>query len=347
MKGGDQDERYDSFDDYSFNYDTFKRIQGEIVDDVDSFPSGVLIEQTEHTFTITNDCLRIRKYLKNFRSKEECQEKNCCLYINFFLNKLVREQYNSQRSIFDTYNNYMKDVSNTDIKSLCMSKINYMENHKYQKIKELYTAFALYKIFSSKNHTPLCYTAKSCANTYNKIITTYYELDDTKFCKALNDFKKVFEANVNISTRKCGDDIPNLLSYPDKCTNPQEVLEHDDTDFEHQDRSLLTRDTLKRSLAREEQQQISGMREDHAMLPSSLSSTLPITLFSSGISVLLILLSLYKFTPFGHWLRLQTQKFKGISGNLEREEYEVQQHNSEYDDIIAEYDGYNISYNSL
>ncbi|SBT73666.1 Plasmodium vivax Vir protein, putative [Plasmodium ovale] len=347
MEGGDQDERYDSFDDYSFNYDTFKWIQGKIGDDIDSFPSGFLIEQTEHTFTITNDCLRVRKYLKNFGSKGECQKKNCCLYINFYLNKLVREQYNSQSSIFDTYINYMNDISNTDIKSHCMSEIYYMDNHKYKKIKELYNAFYLYKIFSSKEHIPLCHSAKACATTYNKIITTYHELDDTKFCKALNDFKKVFEANVNISTRKCGDDIPKLLSYPDKCTKLQEVSEQGDTDFQQQDRSLQTRDTPTRSLVKEEQQEIPGMREDHATLPGSSDSVLPITLFSSGISVLLILLSFYKLTPLGKFLKFQIQRFKGVTRTSDDELYEMQQNTSEYHDRNIEYNEYNISYNSL
>ncbi|SBT55565.1 PIR Superfamily Protein [Plasmodium ovale wallikeri] len=86
--------------------------------------------------------------------------------------------------------------------------------------------------------------------------------------------------------------------------------------------------------------------DDITISSGSLSSALPITLFSSGISVLLILLSLYKFTPLGHWLRPQTQRFNGISEQFDGEQYEIQ-HNSEFEETNTEYDGYNITYSSL
>ncbi|SBS82471.1 hypothetical protein POVCU2_0015490 [Plasmodium ovale curtisi] len=44
-----------------------------------------------------------------------------------------------------------------------------------------------------------------------------------------------------------------------------------------------------------EDQETVGITEDHATSPISVGSTIPITIFSSGIGVLLILLSFYKF----------------------------------------------------
>ncbi|SBT56414.1 PIR Superfamily Protein [Plasmodium ovale wallikeri] len=244
MEASGQNERYDSFDEYSSNKDIYERIRSEIGgDDYDSFPSGVLQEKEVNIDFIKKDCLKLRRYLINFNTKENCIKKNCCQYINYFLNNTIRDQYSSDSSIFSIYKTYMNHDSNSNIKSLCGSEINYMELNKYEKTKNLYITYDLYKIFISDNYGTLCSQANSCSKAYNNVKTLYPELNDTKFCKALVDFKK--------------------------------------------------------------------------------------------------------FTPLGHWLRPQTQRFNGISEQFDGEQYDIQQHNSEFEEQNTEYDGYNITYSSL
>ncbi|SBT51294.1 PIR Superfamily Protein [Plasmodium ovale wallikeri] len=295
MEASGQNERYDSFDEYSSNKDIYERIRSEIGgDDYDSFPSGVLQEKEVNIDFIKKDCLKLRRYLINFNTKENCIKKNCCQYINYFLNNTIRDQYSSDSSIFSIYKTYMNHDSNSNIKSLCGSEINYMELNKYEKTKNLYITYDLYKIFISDNYGTLCSQANSCSKAYNNVKTLYPELNDTKFCKALVDFKKVFETNEHISTGKCHSQIENLLSYPDSCNNL----------LEESNKMTLSSGLGARGL---EAQVESGEQphlqkgdkmeenpDDITISSGSLSSALPITLFSSGISVLLILLSLYK-----------------------------------------------------
>ncbi|SBS92363.1 PIR protein [Plasmodium ovale] len=343
-----QQERYDSFDEYNYNYDIYNEIKRDIEDLYDSFPYSVLGELKEHKESITKDCLRLRKYLLKFGSKEECQKKNCCAYINYLLNDEIRNSYESKKYIFEFYTKYLDDHSNQDIKKLCKYEINDMEEDKYQKTKKLYNVYVLYKFFISNKQLTLlaCSRANSCATAYNNIIAEYPNLNDTKFCKALRNFKKDFEYNTNISTKQCDALYPNIFLLQDTCINLQEQSIVTDLSTQQQ----------AGQVNRGEQSMIQSFPpalltergvEEQSSSPSSSGSTLPIAFFSSGIGALLILLSFYKFTPFGQFIKLKMQKFKGTSDHLDGEQYEMQQHNSKYEKRNAEDNVYNISYSSL
>ncbi|SBT55621.1 PIR Superfamily Protein [Plasmodium ovale wallikeri] len=338
MERSGNNETYNSFDEYGFNKDIYDKIKNNITDTVDSFPNDITIENTDKGYLIIMDCFRLKKYIENFSSKEICQKKNCFQYINYLLNHTVRMYYNSKESIFNVYINYLNHPRNKTIRNICFSELYYMAEDQYQKINKLYAAYNSFKIFNSKKYsTPPCSSAKICAITYNNIITTYKKLDDIKFCKALNDFETVFQQNEHISSGKCNTEIPYLLSYRDACVQEEEkplpVLEASG----QQDRNIETQN----------HQETLGITDDHTPLSESLSGTLPITLFSSGISALLILLTFYKFTPLGKFLKFQIQRFKGVTRTSDDELYEMQQNTSEYHDRNIEYNEYNISYNSL
>ncbi|SBT02707.1 PIR Superfamily Protein [Plasmodium ovale wallikeri] len=347
MKEIGKSEKYDSFEDYSFNYGIYNQIQSEIGGDFDSFPETVLGEKTEHSFRITMDCLRLRKYLMHFGSNDKCQNKNCCQYINYILNGRVRDDYNSKSSIFDIYKSYMNHNSNNEIKNLCMSEIKDMGTDIYEKSKNLYNLYKICELFiSNKRLTPLCSYAKPCSTIYNKIISEYPDIDDTKFCKVLKDFKRVFEEKVNLSTSICNSEIQNLFLLSVTCNHDEEKADGSFAFSGSRSGMLDTQETYGES-SHPPAPQTESDTEEHHILPSSLGATIPITLFSSGISVLLILLSFYKFTPLGNWLKLRIQNFKGISRSNDGEEYEIHQLIPEYDERDSDYNGYNIAYNSL
>ncbi|SBS91851.1 PIR Superfamily Protein [Plasmodium ovale curtisi] len=345
MEGGYHDERYDSFDEYSSNKEIYERIKTEIGGDHASFPSSVLGDKKENTFLITNDCLRLRRYLMNFHNKKDCQNKNCCQYINYFLNYIVRDLYSSDRSVFDIYKDYINHVSNDYIKSLCAPEINYMEQDKYELIKKLYNIYQYYEYFINKSRgTPICHYAKLCVQSYYSIMYDYLNIKDTKFCKALKDFKILFEKNEHMSENKCGTNIPNSLSYPDICNEVQEESIQSALS-PHQQTTRLEIQKPETSVIAQGEGTVENKQDPTN--PKSLGAVLPITLFSSGIGALFVFLSLYKYTPIGHWLLLRMQRFKRISKNIDGEDYEMQQHTYEYDKENSEYNGYNISYNSV
>ncbi|SBT57544.1 PIR Superfamily Protein [Plasmodium ovale wallikeri] len=346
MNGNDLNERFDSFDEYSSNKDTYDSIKTEIGDYYKSFPNEVIPQNTTDREFIVKDCLRLNKYLMEFGSKEKCQTKNCCAYINYLLNYGIRNSYESQNSIFQFYTKYMNDNSNKDIKKLCGAEINNMDKDKYEKTKKLYGLYIVYKGLLSSQTSMTCSRANSCVSIYNNIIADYPDLNDIKFCKALNNFKTVFEDNKVISTNQCHAVHPNGFRLQNACIHPQEQSR--DTELHpQQSDGQAKKEEAPGKQSFPEEQQTGKETEEQSSSYSSSGTTVPIAFFSSGIGALLILLSFYKFTPFGQLLRLKIQKFKGTSDHLDGEQYEMQQNYSEYDERNAEYNGYNISYNSL
>ncbi|SBT56368.1 PIR Superfamily Protein [Plasmodium ovale wallikeri] len=348
MEESSQEERYDSIEDFSFNKDVYDKIKRNIgEEDYASFPDNFIVENTEYTEDITRDCLRLRKYIMKFNSKKECQKKNCCGYINYILNDVIRKYNKFQTSIFDIYIRYMNHPSNNNINNLCASKITFIDEEKHQKMDKLYTAYKTCQLLiSNERFTPSCSNAISCAKAFNNLKDTHINIDDTKFCKTLNDFKNLLDENFLISKGNCDSQIPNLISYPDSCNK---ILEKTQTALLPLDFQAGELERTRKSWETSSPQIEEAVRgtEEHSVSPRSLDSTLPVTLFSSGIGLVLILLSFYKFTHFGHLLKLRMHNFIGISKNNDGEEYEMQQHNSEYEERNEEYDEYNISYNSL
>ncbi|SBT00755.1 PIR Superfamily Protein, partial [Plasmodium ovale curtisi] len=241
---------YAFFKEYGFNYDIYENVKGSAGDYYDSSPSDVIPEDRSDSHSIKMDCLRLNKYLIKFENNEQCQDNNCCGYVNYFLNKTA---------------------------------------------------------------------------PYNKILTTYKKPDETIFCKALKNFAENLEANNFTSKIKCKQLVVSI-GYQTGQTETQMESEGPSDPQKDKVVEIQANDTTS---------------------PRSFVTTLPISLFSSGAGVLLILLSFHKFTPLGQWLKHQTQRFGAITKNSDEELYEMQQPNSEYDERNTEYNVYNIAYNSL
>ncbi|SCA60582.1 hypothetical protein, conserved, partial [Plasmodium vivax] len=223
----DSNQDYDSFQQYSNNHDVYERIKGNIGDEFGSFPDDVLGEQKEKYNIITMYYLRLRKYLRNFHDEKGCKNKNCCPYINYVLNKIVRTNYNSNQAIFDIYNTYMNhDNNNKEILNSCLTEIKYMDQDKYNKIHSLYGAYDICQSYiSNYDNITSCRLANSCAKAYKNIMTEYIKLNDTKFCKTLKELKVFLEKYEPSLTRNCSSSFSVLLNYPHDCTDLQQKPE--------------------------------------------------------------------------------------------------------------------------
>ncbi|SBS93901.1 PIR Superfamily Protein [Plasmodium ovale curtisi] len=349
MPSIEEDDRYDTFEDYKSNEYILNNFYIHINEgDIDKF-SGTVNTEIEHRFSIIKDCITLKKYLTYFSNIESCNKKNCCRYVNYWLNDRVHKNYKSNESIFTIYNNYMKNDSDINKNNQCASKIKYINRGDFEKIKELYDTYYLFNQFvSNKSYgTSMCFLARNCATSFNKILINYQRAEDIKFCKVLEDFKKKFENDVWISQNKCVNVSPNSLQYLNSCIQLQEQTTGGGLSSEQQEGSLKEKETSVDASDLHKRKETLEIKEEHTTSPTSFGGTLPISLFSSGIGALLIFVTFYKFTPLGHCLQLRTQRFKGISEHLHEEEYEMQQHTSEYDERNSENDEYNISYNSL
>ncbi|SBS93866.1 PIR Superfamily Protein, partial [Plasmodium ovale curtisi] len=344
MPDSEEDERYDTFEQYKSNEAILEQINQSLKGkDLSDIYNGSVSEYMVNGTRIIEDSITLKKYLLHFNTIESCNKDNCCVYLNYWLNKKARMYSNSSDSILTIYNAYMNDDSELKEKRLCISKINHMGTNKYEQMDELYKIYDQYKYYKyyklhNHNEQIACNRVKYCATGYNDILIKYPKIEDTKFCKVLKDFKETFEKDDWVSNKKCNSEIPHLLPYEYSCIQLQGQSSYVHESSLQEDRQMEIRiNSEESSYPKLEQTERSPEEQSHS--PSSWDSTLPITLFSSGVSILLFLMSSYKFTPLGHWLRLQTQRFNGISEQFDGEQYEIQQHNSEFEERNTEYDG--------
>ncbi|SBT55982.1 PIR Superfamily Protein [Plasmodium ovale wallikeri] len=350
MPSNEEDDRYDTFEEYTYNYNMLETIYRSIDStDFNEFSSNAVNESMENGRYIIKDCITLKKYLTHFGSIDSCGSKNCCAYINYKLNKNDRDYNIPGKSSFSIYNTYINTDNFLNKKNICETKIKYISSGNYEKISELYNLYYLFHQFNSYKDYGLsqCSLARNCAERYNVIVGKYQATEDIKFCNVLEDFKKRFQRDDWISQNKCSNISSNLLQLGNSCVQLQEKTAKTGASLEPQEKASGTGKSFEESSDPVEGETTLEITEQHPVSPSSLGSTLPITLFSSGIGTLLILLSFYKFTALGQFLRLSTQKFKGIPKNIDGEDYEMQQHTYGYDKENSEYNEYNISYNSL
>ncbi|SBT84069.1 PIR protein [Plasmodium ovale] len=348
MPGSEEDKKYDTFEEYNYNQNILDKSYKDILsDDFDKFSSCSENEEIENGQNIVKDCITLKKYLLHFNSIESCNNKNCCSYVNYWLNKKARTYNNAINSALKIYNKFIKDDNEFTQKNLCISKINDLNTDEYKKMEKLYKIYEHYKNYKLHKHIVqvACGRAKSCAIEYNDILFNNPKIEDNKFCKVLEDFKKEFEKDVSPFKSQCTTEIPDLFSYEEECNNLQWKPNEADASSRLQAGQMEMGGITGESLNTQTLKTLSG-KEEHHIPPSSFGATLPISLFSSGVGILLIFLSFYKFTPFGHWLKFRANRFKGMIKNFD-DEYEMLQHTSEYDESNSEYKGYNIAYNSL
>ncbi|SBT72917.1 Plasmodium vivax Vir protein/Plasmodium variant antigen protein Cir/Yir/Bir, putative [Plasmodium ovale] len=337
MTGNNENAIYDTFEEYISYKDALDRIKGNISSqDIEALYDNSLFIDKENKKGIITDCLRMRDYILRFYSKNN----NCCVYMNYWLNKLVRTAYKRNTSIFDIFRNYMNQEIKLKPDNPCTYKINYMDEYTYQNIYQLYFMYDQYKHFK-KNGKAGCHQAVKCAETYNKIVGDCHKLGKGKNCKVLENFKTDFENNEIISKEQCNQKIPKLLIPANSFIPPQ--VPSDRRDSEEQDASVHVAGTLDASSDTLQKGELETHSTPHSYTP--LGSVIPIIIFSAFSGIMILILILYKFTPFGNVLRSRTIKNERSLNILEKY-YELPEHNSEENQRNLEFEIYNLAYHS-
>ncbi|SBT59270.1 PIR Superfamily Protein [Plasmodium ovale wallikeri] len=226
MPDNEEDEKYDTFEQYESNEDILYRfyngIRGKNLSEI---YHGSVNEDMENGRRIIEDLITLKNYLLHFDTIESCNKDNCCGYLNYWLNQKARSYNNSSHSTLIMYNTYMQDDNELKEKDLCISKINLMDTNKYEQMDELYKIYEKYKYYKyyklHNNELISCSSVKGCATGYNDMLSKYPKIEDTKFCKVLKDFKDTFENDDWVLSKKCNSEIPHLLPYEYSCIQLQ------------------------------------------------------------------------------------------------------------------------------
>ncbi|SCA59955.1 VIR protein [Plasmodium vivax] len=380
----DSNQDYDSYEQYIYNRHVYDQIKGYIGDEYYSFPDTILGGETENKNLITKDCLRLKKFLMKFNSKDDCKKQNCCQYINYTLNKTARMYNDSKESIFDIYIKYVNHHNNNnEIMNFCSTKINCMPPEKYQKILMLYTAYEVCQSYiSNKDRITSCNRVESCAKAYKNIITEYTKRDDTKFCKNLKDLKDYLEQNEPLSTGNCNSRFSNLLLYPPECDELLKEAEKTNAPVDQKTGKLDEQEKLQNGVtgaAEEEQSERSiGVRSPEIDAPEIVvpgdrrameasdplnhtqldvgdsngdtpnnNTKIPVgTILYTSLGSVLPLVTLYRFTPLGSWINTKILRRNKLMENMTKNNYELLLNDAGNHEASLNDPIYHIRYNS-
>ncbi|SBT83507.1 PIR protein [Plasmodium ovale] len=347
MVSSQQGGEYYSFDEYNHYKsklnDSYTFMDEE--DEYNAFFSTAIPKNTVDYFKIMNNCYIIKKYLLNFIRDESCNNGKCCSYMNYWLNEKIRKNKNSLvESYFEVYNKYIVYYNNGSNKKICQSNKFFISNNIYEEMKRLYTLYELYNTFKTTSaNNDRCMELNTCVMHYNRILRNCKQDNDTKFCKALQNFKeKTFSPNEFVSLSECEKKLGEL-----KLKDPQDlselVLQQVDLDILHDNQELTRRRLLG---SPHHSQQVGNTKGDSDSIRSSFShSNLIQTLFFSAFGISLLFMLSYKFTPFGKCMRSVLLK-KNIIKHYKKEEetQNILSHTYKNTSIDTEDSVHNIQY---
>ncbi|SBT54290.1 PIR Superfamily Protein [Plasmodium ovale wallikeri] len=221
-----QDGEYLSFDEYN-HYKSKINESYEVVDQVEyeELFKYVISVATENNMEILKNCYILKNYLLNFKNDQDCNHGKCCSYMNYWLNKKIRKNENDfVQSDFDVYNDFIEYYNSRTDEKVCKSNKFFISTDIYEEMKKLYSLYELYNTFktNSANIDRRCRDLNTCVMQYNKIVPKCKENRDTKFCKALQNFKINFSQSEFIPISECTKTFREI-----KLKEPEEVSEED------------------------------------------------------------------------------------------------------------------------
>ncbi|VVA00337.1 PIR protein, partial [Plasmodium vivax] len=129
----------------------------------------------------------------------------CCKYINYWLNKTVRDsEYGVNKDNFKMFEDFMRVDPKIKGSSVnCMSKLSYINNDAFEKMKKLYDLYDYFTIFKKdEDRSTLCRNISFLAKRYDRIMQEY-EGKDTKLCNMLTNLKEVIETDRLVAKNIC------------------------------------------------------------------------------------------------------------------------------------------------
>ncbi|SCA60242.1 Plasmodium vivax Vir protein, putative [Plasmodium vivax] len=105
----------------------------------------------------------------------------CCNYINYWLNKTVRDsEYNVNKQNFNIFDKFMQD--DPKIKegpTTCKSKLSYMDNETFEKMKKLYDLYDYFTELKKRDDlSSLCHNISDIAKMYENVLQECKEKDN-------------------------------------------------------------------------------------------------------------------------------------------------------------------------
>ncbi|CAI7721797.1 Plasmodium vivax Vir protein, putative [Plasmodium vivax] len=225
------------------------------------------------------NCIKVATYINDSEAKyPTLKGTERCKYLNFCINSVVRSTKsvkNSEYALIEAYKELFHQLN------ICENDIEHIQNSIFEKIDDLYKIHYKFNrfidaIIASKAYN--CQDITDCVILYTKYGTVCNENSKDDFCNALESFQNNYIQKINYIT-KCEHAEIDLPSY--------------------QKSQKITYDV--------ELEEPVGDQEVSDIESKNTNTLIAISIILVIFSLLFIL---YKFTPFGSWLRPHIQRKK-------------------------------------
>ncbi|SBT33134.1 PIR Superfamily Protein [Plasmodium ovale wallikeri] len=266
-------------------------------------------------------CMNVATYINS--TDKTCPIENktlICKYINYSINAFIRNNRVSKDKKLKFIKAYQELFS--ELKE-CNNVIENMEDGIFAKVDDIYNMYNNYnKIITGVPSTSSdCANANNCVNIYSKYQSICNQKLDDHFCNALRDYKNYYYSKIGSAYTACPNIITTLPSFDtmDESLGSQVAVydapeEDDDTDEVPSDLIFIYLNAL--------------------------------IIFSIILATSLILFILYKFTPFGIWIRPLLLRKKNIWNNICEKKLQLYD-NTRHEQIKSQNEAFNLQYDSL
>ncbi|CAI7721661.1 PIR protein [Plasmodium vivax] len=194
-----------------------KALEYERTDKIDVSFANYIINRTNNT---PEKELKLRETfceLKKLIERQHCfitiHQVDCCNYINYWLNKTVRESYyRVDEKNFEIFDEFMRvDPKASGGPFNCISKLSYMDTDTFEKMKKLYELYDYFtKLKKSDDSSSLCRNISNIAEKHKSLMQECKEKDNN-LPNALTNLKYVIEKDELVAKDACTKNTSDLF----------------------------------------------------------------------------------------------------------------------------------------
>ncbi|SBT73435.1 PIR protein [Plasmodium ovale] len=262
------------------------------------------------------------KYLKDATTTVDTPKK--CKYINYRINDEVQKLENTSYGNSELYSKWIAGYRSNpeDMSTICGENMEHLNDVIFKKVQNLYKMYHKYNKYkntSGLSNTIECSEFTECVNLYNSYESICIEGDDQNFCNALESFRRYYQMYIGSVVDKCIGAHVSLKSFQIWRKNGQSRL--DDGSFVYEDDHW------------------NPFEMQYIGTNIFIMFTI-ITLFSIFFFIL------YKFTPFGYWLRPRIQNRIKILKKIYEEKIKLG-HNNAHEETDSLNESIGMQYHSV
>ncbi|SBT84400.1 PIR protein [Plasmodium ovale] len=223
------------------------------------------------------------KYLKDETTTVDTPKK--CKYINYRINDEVKKLENTPYGHSELYSKWIAEYRSNpeDMSTICGENMEHLNDIMFKKVQDLYNMYHKYNKYittSGSSNTTECTEFTACVNLYYSYQSICTMGDSQDFCNALESFRHYYQSYIASVLDKCIGTHISLKSFQMWSENGLDRL--DDGPFVYED-------------------------DDWNPFGLQYIGTNIFITFSTIILLSFFFFILYKFTPFGYWLRPRIQ----------------------------------------